>query len=104
MSPVNAYPAGRSPYGCFDMLGNCDEWCADWFDADYYADAPDSSPTGPALPPMDRFRSLRGCGRFWPDPHVALRGQQQPWQKDIGVSFRCALSVDAASRVGPPVP
>lgn len=32
-TPVDAYPAGRSSYGCFDMAGNVWEWTADSFDA-----------------------------------------------------------------------
>jgi formylglycine-generating enzyme required for sulfatase activity len=92
---VDAHPLGQSPYGCYDMLGNCEEWCADWFADDYYRDAPEYSPTGPALPGPQRFRTVRGCGRFWTEPHVALRMQAQPWWKDRGTSFRCALSVDA---------
>lgn len=29
-APVGSYPAGASPYGCMDMIGNAYEWCADW--------------------------------------------------------------------------
>jgi len=32
-APVNSMEAGKSPFGCFHMLGNAAEWTADWFDA-----------------------------------------------------------------------
>lgn len=96
MCSVDAHPLGRSPYGCYDMLGNCVEWCSDWFDDDYYSVAPAHSPLGPVWPSSERFRSVRGCGRYWPELHSAMRGEAQPWRKDRGTSFRCAISVEEA--------
>jgi formylglycine-generating enzyme required for sulfatase activity len=32
LTPVYRYPEGRSPYGCYDMAGNCVEWTASWYD------------------------------------------------------------------------
>jgi formylglycine-generating enzyme required for sulfatase activity len=29
------------------MSGNADEWCGDWFDANYYYTSPSLNPTGP---------------------------------------------------------
>ena len=105
MCAVDAYPLGQSPYACYDMLGNCEEWCSDWFDENYYMVAPVASPTGPLLPGTERFHTVRGCGRFWPEPHIALRAVSQTSQKDRGTSFRCALSIEAAQqgqfRTGP---
>jgi formylglycine-generating enzyme len=34
--PVGSHPEGCSPWGIFDLCGNADEWCADWFAADSY--------------------------------------------------------------------
>jgi formylglycine-generating enzyme required for sulfatase activity len=46
--PVGSYLAGASPYGCMDMAGNVSEWCADWYDVNYYKKAPTKNPTGPS--------------------------------------------------------
>ena len=43
-------PVGTSPpngYGLFDMCENVHEWCADWFDAQWYAVSPVDDPRGP---------------------------------------------------------
>lgn len=53
-------PVGRAEqnaFGLFDIGANVHEWCADWFDANYYAVSPERNPQGP---PEGTRRSSRG--------------------------------------------
>ena len=45
--PVGSFPAGASPYGALDMVGNVWQWCTDWYDENYYPQSPKMNPFGP---------------------------------------------------------
>ncbi len=44
--PVGLY--APNPYGLYNLGDNVHEWCADWYDAAYYAESPERNPQGPA--------------------------------------------------------
>ena len=91
-SPVSHYsPAGDSPYGCADIIGNAWEWCADWYGRDYYRNGPPRDPPGPTT---GQNRVMRG-GAFLYDAwnlRCAYRDGAPPARRLVTMGFRCAIS------------
>jgi ergothioneine biosynthesis protein EgtB len=90
-TPVDQHPAGRSPSGCDDMLGNVWEWTATWFEP--YAGFAASPYEGYSVPYFDqRHRVLRG-GSWATRRHIlraTFRNWYHPWMREIFAGFRCA--------------
>ena len=61
---VGSYPEDRSPYGCLDMAGSVEEWCADWYGADYYQHSPRENPAGPESGSARQNRGATGAARL----------------------------------------
>jgi len=90
-TPVWSYPEGTSPYGTLDMAGNVWEWCADWYDPEYYINASTLNPTGPTT---GSTRVLRGGSWCDEDPVVfraVSRDNREPDNKERYIGFRCVF-------------
>lgn len=88
--PVDAFPA--NDLGLRNTTGNVWEWCADWFDAAYYARSERSNPRGPA---RGERRVQRGgsylchisyCRRY----RVSARSASEPTSSTGNAGFRVA--------------
>jgi formylglycine-generating enzyme required for sulfatase activity len=75
--------------GIYDMSGNVDEWCQDWYDEHYYANSPTENPTGPATGTVRVRRG--GC---WNDAahycRIANRYFSAPELRFLTFGFRLA--------------
>lgn len=92
-------PAGDSPYGVGDMVGNVLEWCEDWYDPAYYArmaQSPNPFYKNPRGPATGTLRVLRGGSFLYAADYArcAFRSGLPPDKRYVLIGFRVAQSVD----------
>lgn len=91
-SGKTTHPVGQkqaNPWGLYDMYGNVQEWCSDWYNSSYS----DRAQTNPVGPKSGTSRVLRGGG--WGDfsalVRSACRNACGSDEKNDGIGFRCIL-------------
>jgi formylglycine-generating enzyme required for sulfatase activity len=90
-SPVIDYPQGASSYDVLDMAGNVLEWVADWYQSNYYTEAPFDNPMGPEF---GEVRSVRSSSFESRPAEVASASRYflGPDENRPDLGFRCVVA------------
>jgi formylglycine-generating enzyme required for sulfatase activity len=90
-APVGSFPAGASPFGLLDVVGNVWEWTSDWDGA--YEKDPQVDPTGPASGTRRVVRGGAFNGGFASWVRPTQRYSDRPEAQSHAYGFRCARTL-----------
>ncbi|GAM09443.1 serine/threonine-protein kinase pkn1 [Geobacter sp. OR-1] len=76
--------------GIYDMSGSLWEWCADWYDENYYANSPEENPSG-ALAGSNRVSRGGSWSSSAEDLRTAVRSGDVPGSQNNDNGFRLAF-------------
>ena len=88
--PVGSFPANA--FGLCDMHGNCNQWCQDWYDHNYYRKSPRNDPVNETASAMRVLRS----GSWGSYPGIcrsAHRSGSTPDYRNNTIGFRVVMSL-----------
>lgn len=90
LQPVTSPLPWASPYSVMHMLGNTRQWCADWYESEYYEHASRVNPRGPD---EGAKRVVRGDGHLsqFGAQNAAIRHGLYPEETSSDLSFRCVV-------------
>jgi formylglycine-generating enzyme required for sulfatase activity len=95
-SGSRTHPVGQkrpNAFGLYDVHGNVCQWCADWYDDNYYEKSPTDDPAGPST---GTDRVYRGGSRL-DDARIcrsAYRGKSAPGNRSDFLGFRVLVPAD----------
>ena len=87
-APVGSFKPNK--YGLYDIYGNVCEWCADWYEKDYYKYCSELNPIGPD---SGIYRTIRGgCWLYnGQQCRSAYRASLPPDYRSFAIGFRLVL-------------